>query len=149
VLTLVCAAQILGTRGHSHVDPAPLFDPERAGRPPDDAWDLYFHALISLSLLGDAYATHGMERELGQLLSLHAGLATATVIDVRRQRDGRERRPGRADHAPAHPCLRGPHRDRPPDQRASPRARPHLLTPLGQRAANPSSIGPPQGWWCP
>jgi len=93
--------------GHSHVDSAPLFDPEHAGRPPDDVWDLYFHAPISLSLLGDAYGTHGMERELGQLLSLYAGLATATVIDVRRQRDGRERRPWRADHAPAPPCPRG------------------------------------------
>jgi hypothetical protein len=71
--------------GDTHVDPAPLFDPERGGRPPADAWDLYFHAPISLSLLGDAFAAHGMERELGQLLSLYAGLAAATVTVVQRQ----------------------------------------------------------------
>ena len=65
--------------GDTHVEPAPLFDPERGGRPPDDAWDVYFHAPISLSLLGDAYATHGMHRELDQLLGLYAGLAAATV----------------------------------------------------------------------
>ena len=35
-----------------------------------------------------------MECELGQLLSLYAGLATATVIDVQRQRDGRNAVPG-------------------------------------------------------
>ena len=71
--------------GDTHVDPVPLFYPDRGGRPPADAWDLYFHAPISLSLLGDAYAAHGMERELAQLLSLYAGLAAATVTDVQRQ----------------------------------------------------------------
>ncbi|MHA6631868.1 hypothetical protein ACU61A_41100 [Pseudonocardia sichuanensis] len=71
--------------GDTHVDPTPLFDPERGGCPPADAWDLYFHAPISLSLLGDAYAAHGMERELGQLLSVYADLAAATVTDVQRQ----------------------------------------------------------------
>jgi hypothetical protein len=71
--------------GDTHVDPAPLFDPERGGRPPADALDLYFHAPISLSLLGDALAAQGMERELGQLLSLYASLAAATVTDVQRQ----------------------------------------------------------------
>jgi len=71
--------------GDTHVDPAPLFDPEHDGHPPTDALDLYFHAPISLSLLGDAYAAHGMERELGQLLTLYAGLAATTVTDVQRQ----------------------------------------------------------------
>ena len=71
--------------GDTHVDPAPLFDPEHGGRPPAAAWDVYFHAPISVSLLGDAYAAHGMERELGQLLTLYAGLAAATVTDVQRQ----------------------------------------------------------------
>lgn len=70
--------------GDTHVDPRPLFDPEHAG-PPADAWDLYFHAPLSLSLLGDAYAAHGMERELSQLLSLYAGLAARTVTEVQRQ----------------------------------------------------------------
>ena len=70
--------------GDTHVDPSPLFDPEHS-RPPADAWDLYFHAPLSLSLLGDAYAAHGMERELGQLLSLYAGLAARTVTEVQRQ----------------------------------------------------------------
>lgn len=70
--------------GDTHVDPRPLFDPEHAG-PPADAWDLYFHAPLSLSLLGDAYAAHGMERELGQVLSLYAGLAARTVTEVQRQ----------------------------------------------------------------
>lgn len=65
--------------GDTHVDPAVLFDPEWGGRPPADAWDLYFHAPISLSLLGDASAAHGMERELGGLLNLNAGLAAADV----------------------------------------------------------------------
>ena len=71
--------------GDTHVEPAPLFDPDRGGRPPGDAWDLYFHAPISLSLLGDAYAAHGMDRELDQLLGLYAGLAAGTVTDVQRQ----------------------------------------------------------------
>ena len=71
--------------GDTHVDPAPLFDPDRGGLPPEDALDLYFHAPISLSLLGDAYAAHGMERELGQLLDFYAGLAAGTVTDVQRQ----------------------------------------------------------------
>ena len=71
--------------GDTHVEPAPLFDPDRGGRPPGDAWDLYFHAPISLSLLGDAYAVHGRHRELDQLLGLYAGLAAGTVTDVQRQ----------------------------------------------------------------
>src|SRR4051812_26612881 len=71
--------------GDTHVDPAPLFDPEHGGRPPADAWDLYFQTPISLSLLGDAYAAHGMDRELDQLLDLYAGLAAATVDSVQRQ----------------------------------------------------------------
>ncbi len=70
--------------GDTHVDPSPLFDPEQASAPAD-AWDLYFHAPLSLSLLGDAYAAHGMERELGRLLSLYAGLAARTVTEVQRQ----------------------------------------------------------------
>ena len=47
--------------GDTHVDPTPLFDPDHDGHPPADALDLYFPAPISLSLVGDAYATHGME----------------------------------------------------------------------------------------
>jgi hypothetical protein len=70
--------------GDTHVDPSPLFNPEHAG-PPADAWDLYFHAPLSLSLLGDAYATHGMERELDRLLNVYAGLAAGTVTEVQRQ----------------------------------------------------------------
>ena len=70
--------------GDTHVDPALLFNPDHE-QAPADALDLYFHAPISLSLLGDAYAAHGMERELAQLLSLYAGLAAATVTDVQRQ----------------------------------------------------------------
>jgi hypothetical protein len=68
--------------GDTHVDPAPLFDPDHGGHPPGDAWDLYFHAPISLSLLGDAYAAHGMKRELDQLLGVYAALAAGTVTDV-------------------------------------------------------------------
>lgn len=71
--------------GDTHVDPAPLFDPDHGGRPPDDAWDLYFQTPISLSLLGDALAVNGMDRELDQLLDLYAGLAAAIVVDVQRQ----------------------------------------------------------------
>ena len=82
--------------GDTHVDPAPLFDPDpdpdpdpdRGGRPPKDALYLYLHAPISLPLLGDAYAAHGMERELGQLLGFYAGLAGLagdTVTEVQRQ----------------------------------------------------------------
>ncbi len=71
--------------GDTHVDPAPLFDPDHGGHPPADAWDLYFHAPISLSLLGDAYAANGMDRELDQLLNLYAALAAGTVTDVQRQ----------------------------------------------------------------
>ena len=54
--------------GDTHVDPAPLFDPDHGGHAPADALDLYFHAPLSLSLLGDAYAANGMDRELDQLL---------------------------------------------------------------------------------
>ena len=71
--------------GDTHVDPAPLFDPDHGGRPPADALDLYFHAPLSLSLLADAYAAHGMRRELDQLRGLYAGLAVKTVTDVQRQ----------------------------------------------------------------
>ena len=59
--------------------------PTGGGRPAGDAWNLFFHAPISLSLLGDAYAAHGMDRELDQLLGLYAGLAAGTVTDVQRQ----------------------------------------------------------------
>jgi hypothetical protein len=41
--------------GDTHVDPALLFDPT-SSRPRADALDLYFHAPISLSLVGDAFA---------------------------------------------------------------------------------------------
>ena len=71
--------------GDTHVDPAPLFDPDQAGQPPADAWDLYFPAPISLSLLGDAYAARGLDGELGRLLGLYADLAAGTVTTVQRQ----------------------------------------------------------------
>ena len=71
--------------GDTHVDPAPLFDPDHGGRPPADALDLYFHAPLSLSLLADAYAAHGMRRELDQLRGVYAGPAAKTVTDVQRQ----------------------------------------------------------------
>ena len=44
--------------GDTHVDPVLLFDPDPE-RPPADALDLYFHAPLSLSLVGDAFATTG------------------------------------------------------------------------------------------
>jgi hypothetical protein len=70
--------------GETHVDPIALFDPER-GQPPADAVDLFFPAPLSLSLLGDAFAAHGMQRELDRLLDFYAGLAGGMVTDVQRQ----------------------------------------------------------------
>jgi hypothetical protein len=71
--------------GDTHVDPAPLFDPDQGGRPPTDALDLYFPAPLSLSLVGDAFTVNGMQRELTQLLDLYASLARGIVVDVQRQ----------------------------------------------------------------
>ena len=71
--------------GDTHVEPAPLFDPDHGGRPPTDALDLYFPAPLSLSLLADAYAAQQMQHELDHLRRLYAGLAAKTVTDVQRQ----------------------------------------------------------------
>lgn len=70
--------------GDTHVDPVALFDPSRE-QPPADALDLYFHAPISLSLVGDALAHNRMDRELDRLLDLYAGLAAGILRDVQRQ----------------------------------------------------------------
>ncbi len=70
--------------GDTHVDPALLFDPDRQ-QAPGDALDLYFHAPISLSLIGDAFAHNGMDYELGRLLEVYAGLAAAIIRDIQRQ----------------------------------------------------------------
>ena len=70
--------------GDTHVDPALLFDPDHA-QPPADALDLYFHAPLSLSLVGDAFAHNRMDRELGLLLQVYAGLAGGIIRDVQRQ----------------------------------------------------------------
>ena len=70
--------------GETHVDPVALFDPSRE-QPPTDALDLYFHAPISLSLVGDAFAFNRMDRELDQLLDVYAGLAGGIIRDVQRQ----------------------------------------------------------------
>ena len=71
--------------GDTHVDPAPLFDPGDGQGPPADAIDVYFHAPLSLSLLGDAFARAGMTRELELLLDVYAGVAARTVVDLQRQ----------------------------------------------------------------
>lgn len=71
--------------GDTHVEPALLFDPGRGQAPPADALDLYFHAPLSLSLIGDAFAFNDMNRELDQLLDLYAGLAAEVVTLVQRQ----------------------------------------------------------------
>lgn len=70
--------------GDTHVDPVLLFNPDHAA-PPPDALDLYFHAPISLSLVGDACAHNGMDRELARLLEVYAGLAGGIIRDVQRQ----------------------------------------------------------------
>ncbi len=70
--------------GDTHVEPTLLFDPSRE-QPPGDALDLYFHAPISLSLVGDAFSYNRMDRELGLLLDVYAGLASAVIRDVQRQ----------------------------------------------------------------
>lgn len=70
--------------GDTHVEPVLLFDPSRE-QPPADALDLYFHAPLSLSLVGDAFSYNRMDRELDQLLDLYAGLAGGIIRDVQRQ----------------------------------------------------------------
>lgn len=70
--------------GDTHVEPALLFDPSRE-QPPGDALDLYFHAPISLSLIGDAFSYNRMDRELGLLLDVYAGLAGGIIRDIQRQ----------------------------------------------------------------
>ena len=67
--------------GETHVDPVLLFDPDHDPAPVD-ALDLYFHAPISLSLVGDAFAFNRMDRELDQLLDVYAGLAGGIIRDV-------------------------------------------------------------------
>jgi hypothetical protein len=71
--------------GETHVDPAQLFDPEHGASPPPDAVDLFFPAPLSLSLLGDALAAHGMQRELDEVRAFYSGLAGGIVTDVQRQ----------------------------------------------------------------
>lgn len=71
--------------GDTHIDPAPLFDPGAGEAPPGDAIDVYFHAPLSLSLLGDAFARAGMTRELELLLDVYADVAARTVVDLQRQ----------------------------------------------------------------
>jgi hypothetical protein len=75
---------VVAVYGDTHVDPVLLFDPDRE-RPPADALDLYFHAPLSLSLVGDAFAHNRMDRELSQLLEVYAGLAGGIIRDVQRQ----------------------------------------------------------------
>lgn len=70
--------------GDTHVEPALLFDPSRE-QPPSDGLDLYFHAPLSLSLVGDAFSYNRMDRELGLLLDVYAGLAGGIIRDVQRQ----------------------------------------------------------------
>ncbi len=69
--------------GDTHVDPALLFNPDRQ-QAPADALDLYFHAPISLSLVGDAFAHNGMDYELSRLLEVYAGLAGGIIRDIQR-----------------------------------------------------------------
>jgi hypothetical protein len=70
--------------GDTHVDPALLFNPDHQ-QPPADALDLYFHAPISLSLIGDACAHNRMDRELQLLLRVYADLAAGIIRDIQRQ----------------------------------------------------------------
>ncbi len=49
-----------------------------------DAWDVYFPAPLSLSLVANTFAHNGMQRELGLLLDLHDGEAGAIVADLRK-----------------------------------------------------------------
>ena len=71
-------------RDSTHVDPALLFNPDHE-QAPADALDLYFHAPISLSLVGDAFAHNNMDYELDRLLEVYAGLAGGIIRDVQRQ----------------------------------------------------------------
>ena len=48
-----------------------------------DAWDVYFPAPLSLSLVANTFAHNGMQGELGLLLDLHDGEAVAIVDDLR------------------------------------------------------------------
>jgi hypothetical protein len=71
--------------GDTHVEPARLFDPGRGEAPPPDALDMYFHAPLSLSLVADAFAQHGMDRELGLLREAYLAAAGRAVRDLQRQ----------------------------------------------------------------
>ena len=70
--------------GDTHVEPARLFDPTREA-PPPDAIDVYFNTPLSLSLLGDAYAHQGMQRDLDKLLDLYMSLGARVVTTLQRQ----------------------------------------------------------------
>lgn len=70
--------------GETHVEPALLFDPEQTAGPPADALDVYFHAPLSLSLLGDALAANAMEHELARLLGFYANLVASVVTQLQR-----------------------------------------------------------------
>jgi hypothetical protein len=48
-----------------------------------DAWDAYFPAPLSLSLVANTFAHNGMQRELGLLLDLHDGQVDELVADLR------------------------------------------------------------------
>jgi len=71
--------------GDTHVDPTPLFNPGAGQSPPPDAIDVYFHAPLTLSLLGDAFAANTMTDDLDRLLAVYAGLAARTITDLQRQ----------------------------------------------------------------
>ena len=47
-----------------------------------DAWDVYFPAPLSLSLVANTFAHNGMQRELGLLLDLHDGQVDELVADL-------------------------------------------------------------------
>lgn len=70
--------------GDTHVDPVPLFDPQ-VGRPPADAFDLYFPVPTSLSLFGDALAqTPDMAHLLPQLAQAYQQVLAETVVKLQR-----------------------------------------------------------------
>lgn len=70
--------------GETDVDPAALFDPGRGESPPGDAFDLYFPAPVSVSVLCEELARTGRDGELGRVLDLYLDVARGTVTDVQR-----------------------------------------------------------------
>jgi hypothetical protein len=53
-----------------------------------DAWDAYFPAPLSLSLVANTFAHNGMQRELAQLLDLHDSQVDAIGTDLVELHDG-------------------------------------------------------------